>query len=109
MVEQRLRAAQDSTPRAAFSISSHVLPGLVATLDTFAIMSVALLSFLVLVSNDVVEADQYITAVCFVWLVALILMHFARLYQLEPIMRPFAFVDKFVIAFVTTALFLLAA
>lgn len=109
MIEQRLAATPGSTVRAGFSISSQVLPGLIAGLDTFAILSVALLSFLVLVGSDAGETDHYVTAVCFVWLVALMLMHFAGLYQLEPIMRPLAFVDKFIVAFVTTVLFLLAA
>jgi Undecaprenyl-phosphate glucose phosphotransferase len=109
MVEQRLAATPDTTIRAGFSISSQVLPGLIAALDTFAILSVALISFLVLVGSNLDGADQYVTAVCFVWLVALMLMHFAGLYQLEPIMRPLGFADKFLVAFVTTVLFLLAA
>src|SRR5215470_677759 len=109
MVEQRLAATQDSTARAGFSISSQVLPSLIAALDTFAILSVALVSFLVLVGSYPDDTDHYVTAVCFVWLVALMLMHFAGLYQLESIMRPLAFVDKFVVTFVTTVLFLLAA
>ena len=36
-------------------------------------------------------------------------MNFAGLYRFDPIMRPFAFVDKIVVAFGTTILFLLAA
>ena len=109
MVEQRLAATEDSTVRAGFSISSQVLPSLIAALDTFAILSVALVSFLVLVGSYPDDTDHYVTAVCFVWLVALMLMHFAGLYQLEPIMRPLGFVDKLLVAFVTTVLFLLAA
>src|SRR5215510_6949410 len=109
MVEQRLAATGDSTVRAGFSISSQVLPSLIAALDTFAILSVALVSFLILVGSFPDDIDHYVTAVCFVWLVALMLMHFAGLYQLEPIMRPLAFIGKLVIAFVTTVLFLLAA
>jgi Undecaprenyl-phosphate glucose phosphotransferase len=109
MVEQRLAVTPDSTVRAGFSISSQVLPGLMAAVDTVAILSVAVASFLTLVGGYPDDADQYVTAVCFVWLVALMLMHFAGLYQLEPIMRPLAFVDKFIVAFVTTVLFLLAA
>src|SRR4051812_44549253 len=109
MTEQRLAAAQDSIASTGFSISSQVLPGLMAVLDTVAIWSVALISFAALVENYLDGAEQYITAVCFVWLVAMMLMHFAGLYQLEPIMRPLGFVDKLVVAFMTTVLFLLAA
>src|SRR6266581_4029876 len=109
MTEQRLAAAEDSIAPAGLSISSQVLPGLMAALDTLAIWSVALISFVALAGGYPDEAEQYITAICFVWLVALMLMHFAGLYQLEPIMRPLAFVDKFAVAFLTTVLFLLAA
>src|SRR5215813_8290791 len=105
MTEQRLAAAQDSVAPAGFSISSQVLPGLMAALDTIAIWSVALISFAVLVGEYLDEAEHYITAICFVWLVALMLMHFAGLYRLEPIMRPIGFVDKFLLAFATTILF----
>src|SRR5947207_7622561 len=104
MVEQRLAATQDSTVRAGFSISSQVLPSLIAALDTFAILSVALVSFLLVVDSFPDDAEGYVTAICFVWLVALMLMHFAGLYQLEPIVRPFAFISNFIVAFATTAL-----
>jgi putative colanic acid biosysnthesis UDP-glucose lipid carrier transferase len=109
MTEQRLTAAHGSTASAGFSISSQVLPGLMAALDTLAIWSVALVFFAVLVGGYLDQAEHYITAICFVWLVALMLMHFAGLYKLEPIMRPLGFVDKFLVAFLTTVLFLLAA
>src|SRR5215470_7747022 len=109
MTEQRLAAAQDPARSAGFTISSQVLPGLMAALDTLAIWSVALISFAALVGGHLDESEQYITAICFVWLVTLMLMHFAGLYQLEPIMRPLGFVDKFLVAFLTTVLFLLAA
>src|SRR5262245_49560153 len=76
MTEQRLAAAQDSVAPAGFSISSQVLPGLVAALDTLAIWSVALISFSALVGGYPDESEQYITTICFVWLVAMMLMHF---------------------------------
>ena len=55
------------------------------------------------------RASIYIAAVSFVWLSTLLLMNFGGLYQFEPLMRPLAYIDKIVIAFVTTFLFLLAA
>jgi Undecaprenyl-phosphate glucose phosphotransferase len=109
MTEQRLAAAHGPATSAGFSISSQVLPGLMAALDTLAIWSVAIVSFAVLVGGYPDESEQYITAICFVWLVAMMLMHFAGLYQLEPVMRPLGFVDKFLVSFLTTVLFLLAA
>src|SRR3954453_19008779 len=108
MVDQRLAATQGADVHPGFAISSQVLPGLMAVVDTCAIFSVALISFVLLVGSYLDEADQYITAICFVWLVTVMLMNFAGLYRLEPIMRPLAFLGKFIFSFATTVLFLLA-
>jgi FlaA1/EpsC-like NDP-sugar epimerase len=92
-----------------FSISSHVIPGLMTGLDSFVILSCALISYW-LVSFDYVEVPSYYAAaIAFVWLVTIMLLNFAGLYQFEPIMRPLGFADKILLAFATTFLFLLAA
>ena len=98
-----------SQPRNRFSISSHVLPGLVLGLDCFVVLSVALVSFLLVVGANFEDGSYYAAAIGFVWLATIMLMNLAGLYELEPIMRPLAFADKIVIAFATTFLFLLAA
>ena len=51
----------------------------------------------------------YVVAAAFTWLVNLLLLNFAGLYEFEAILRPAAFADKVVLVFVTTFLFLLAA
>src|SRR5262245_37723222 len=51
MTEQRLAAARDPATSAGFSISSQVLPGLMAALDTLAIWSVAVISFAAVVGG----------------------------------------------------------
>ena len=109
MAEQRLEPAQNTAAHAGFSISSQVLPGLMVVLDSVAILSAALVSYLALVGNYLDDPNHYFTAICFVWLVTLMLFHFGGLYQLEPIMQPLAYTGKIVIAFATTVLFLLAA
>jgi Undecaprenyl-phosphate glucose phosphotransferase len=96
-------------PRNKFSISSHVLPGLMTGLDCFVVLSIALASFLLVVGDSYEDGGYYAAAVGFVWLISILLMNLAGLYDLEPIMRPLAFADKIVIAFATTFLFLLAA
>ena len=62
-----------------------------------------------LVGSQAGEVGYYAAAVCFVWVVVGLLMNFAGLYRLEPIMAPLTYADKIIIAFVTTFLFLLAA
>ena len=99
----------DFEPGIRLSFSSHVVPGLIAALDTAMIMSVALISFFALVGQYVEDVGYYGAAIAFVWITTILLLHFAGLYQLEPILRPLAFSDKILIAFATTFLFLLAA
>ncbi|HEY1362523.1 MAG TPA: undecaprenyl-phosphate glucose phosphotransferase [Xanthobacteraceae bacterium] len=96
-------------PRRRFSISSQVIPGLMAAVDSVVILGVALISFLAVVGDRVEDPSLYLAATAFVWLVTLLLFNFAGLFQFEPILRPLAFADKLVIAFATTFLFLLAA
>ena len=91
------------------SISSQVVPGIMAILDSIVILSVAGISYYLIVGYAAIEPGSYAAAVCFVWLFTILLMHFGGLYQFEPILRPLMFVDKIVVAFATTMLFLLAA
>jgi len=76
-------------------------------LDSLVILSSALISYIAIVYFG--ELSYYAAAVAFVWLVAIMLMNFAGLYEFDPIIRPFAFVDKIIIVFATTFSFLLAA
>ena len=90
------------------SFSSQVLPGIIAGLDSLVILSAAIISFVTLVGSQV-DVGYYAAAICFVWVVVGLLMHFGGLYRLDPIMAPLSYADKIVIAFGTTFLFLLAA
>src|SRR6185312_6708072 len=78
-------------------------------LDSVAILSSAIVLYAVLV-GETIEGDAiYISAAAFIWLINLLLLNFAGLYQFEAILRPVAFADKIILVFVTTFLFLLAA
>lgn len=91
-----------------FSISSHVIPQLIAGLDTLVILASGVISYFVVVGY-LEDPSYYVAAVAFVWIVTIMLMNFAGLYEFEPIMRPLAFGNKIIIAFATTFMFLLAA
>ena len=78
-----------------------------------AVDSLVILSSGLILYDLIVEFGRmpsyYAAAMAFVWLVSIMLMNFAGLYKFDAITRPFAFVDKIVIVFVTTFSFLLAA
>jgi Undecaprenyl-phosphate glucose phosphotransferase len=111
-LEAEARAATDEGPqlsRRKLSFSSEVLPGVIAGLDSLAILSTAAISFVMFVGSQIDDVEYYAAAVCFVWVAVCLLMSFGDLYRLEPIMSPLAYADKIIIAFSTTFLFLLAA
>jgi len=89
--------------------SSLVLREIMMAVDSLVLLSVAYISFYLVVGSHTGASTYYLSAVAFVWLVSISLMNFAALYQLDPAIRPLAFTDKFIIAFATTFLFLLAA
>ena len=90
-----------------FSISSQVLRGLMMTVDSLVILSSGLLLYNLIIEFAV--TSYYAAAVAFVWLVSIMLMNFAGLYEFDAVTRPIAFIDKIIIVFVTTFSFLLAA
>src|SRR5262249_55051899 len=90
-----------------FSISSRVIPGLIIALDSLVVLSTALISYLAII--NLAEPSYYAAAVAFVWLVSVMLMSFAGLYEFDAVTHPLKVADKIVIVFVTTFSFLLAA
>ena len=92
-----------------FPISSQVLPGLVVILDSVTILSIALVSYVLIIGGVTENTDLYFAATTFVWLVTLLLMNFAGLHQFDAILLPLTVLDKITLSFVATFLFLLAA
>jgi len=76
-------------------------------LDSLAILSTALISYITTISFA--EPSYYAAAIAFVWLVTIMLMNFSGLYQFDAITRPLAYGDRLVVVFITTFSFLLAA
>jgi len=95
--------------RRKFSISSQVLPELVMAMDSIVILAAAVITYLLTERFYTDRTEYYISAVLFVWLVSLLLLHIGGLYKFEPILRPTGFLEKLIVAFVTTFLFLFAA
>src|SRR3974390_1434836 len=90
-----------------FSISSHVIRGIIIAFDSLTILLSALISYNAIIYFG--EPSYYAAATAFVWLVTIMLMNFAGLYEFEATTRPFVFIDKIFIVFATTFSFLLAA
>src|SRR4030095_15975378 len=104
-LEAEARASTDEGPqlsRRKLSFSSEVLPGVVAGLDSLAILSTAAISFVMFVGSQVDDVEYYAAAICFVWVVVCLLMSFGDLYRLEPIMSPVVYADKIIIVFMKT-------
>jgi Undecaprenyl-phosphate glucose phosphotransferase len=89
-------------------LSSQVAPNIFITLDSIAIFLSAIITYFTVIGYSE-NGQLYVVATSFVWLVSLLLLKFAGLYNFEPFMRPLLYADKIFITFVTTFLFLLAA
>ena len=102
------------SPRAFLSqrrlpLSSQVVPSLMVLLDSVAIVTSGLVTHVIIVGAYGNTIGYYAVAISFVWLTTVLLMNFAGLYKFDVLLRPIVYLDKFVVAFLTTILFLLAA
>ena len=52
-------AALNALPRRTFSISSHVIPGLIAALDSIVILASAIIAYVVVVGDFIEDASYY--------------------------------------------------
>ena len=98
-----------ASPKRSFAISSQVLPGIIVALDSIMVLSSGLICYLILEGNYTERTDYFISAVVFVWLIGILLMNFAGLYQFQPILQPHKFIEKLLVVIATTFLFLMAA
>ncbi|WP_311029141.1 undecaprenyl-phosphate glucose phosphotransferase [Mesorhizobium koreense] len=98
-----------TTRPARFSISSTVISGIAVLLDSAMILGAGLITYLFLISVNVVTGSFYATCICCIWITVLLLFQFSELYRFDAIIRPLPNLDKMIIAFATGFLFLLAA
>ena len=93
--------------RAELPISANVVSRLFLLLDSVTIVGPGLLLYFPL-TGGLTTSDEYLAAISFIWLSSIMLFHFTGLYRFEAVIRPFAGVDKIIIALMTSFLFLLA-
>jgi Undecaprenyl-phosphate glucose phosphotransferase len=76
-------------------------------LDTLAILSAGVVTYgFATVGGE--DTSYYAAAIAFVWLVAVTLLKIGGLYELDAILKPIQFIDKLLLAFAVTFLFLMA-
>jgi Undecaprenyl-phosphate glucose phosphotransferase len=100
---------KNEVSRRPLSISSNVIPQIVGTLDSLAIFVSGGAAFSLVTDGAVADLNYYFAAVAFVWLVVITLLKFGGLYLWDALLFPLRFFDKFLVAFATTFLFLMAA
>jgi putative colanic acid biosysnthesis UDP-glucose lipid carrier transferase len=95
-------AARRLIPPLSATLTSSVL----VAADTVAILGAGYLSYMLLTTRAGPLAES---CVLFVWLVSMMLMHFAGLYRFEAASQPLRYVVPVAVALATAFLFLLAA
>ena len=95
-------AARRLIPPLSATLTSSVL----VAADTIAILGAGYLSYILLATRAGPLAES---CVLFVWLVSMMLMHFAGLYRFEAASQPLRYVVPVAVALATAFLFLLAA
>jgi putative colanic acid biosynthesis UDP-glucose lipid carrier transferase len=90
-------------------LSSALIATFFILLDSVAILGAGLAAYAGLVHRAGAPVQLYAAAVCFVWIVALLLFHFASLYRFDVAMRPLRAADALLVAMGAVFLFLIAA
>ncbi len=89
-------------------LSSTVAATILVIGDSVSILCSGFLSYMALIDYHG-KQELYVTAVAFVWLVSLILMHFGGLYRHDAVSKPLKFLSGIFVAVITAYFFLLAA
>jgi Undecaprenyl-phosphate glucose phosphotransferase len=86
-----------------------MVPSIQVVLDSLALLAAGLGSYYALVFYSYKTVELYYSAICFNWLVNLLLFQFADLYTFDSINRPRRVIDRILIAITVTFVLMLAA
>ena len=92
-----------------FPISASVVSGIAVFTDSLAILPVGAVLYSLLINQTAESFGLYATAICFVWITVLMLLQFSGMYRFESVIKPIPNIDKIIVTFITSFLFLLAA
>ncbi len=91
-----------------FPLSTSVVIGIFVVLDGLWIAATGGSSFYYYVGGNILNAELYPAAVCFIWLVSLFLFHYGGLYDFNAIMTPFGNMYRIAVVIGTSFMLLLA-
>ncbi len=89
-------------------LSSNVVIGVFAVIDSMAIFLSGVVLHDRLIFGSLFDADNYIASILFVWLISLFVFHYAGLHEFKAIMSPFNSLVQILVATFTSFLFLMA-
>jgi Undecaprenyl-phosphate glucose phosphotransferase len=108
MPQRETAGQQKETAGRRIAVSSNIMAGVVAVIDSSAIVLVGSTFYFIFANINPDKSGAYFSAIGFIWVTILLLFQFSGLYQFEAIVAPIRFLDKLFISFVTSFLFLLA-
>ncbi|MCP4305241.1 MAG: hypothetical protein GY788_10275, partial [bacterium] len=104
-----LHTHQQSRKPHGFPVAAAVFAGVTAGIDSIVILLAGAVCYFLFFAGATSDLGTYSAAICFVWIVTALLFHLAGLYHFRAIIRPAAFFDRFVAAFLGAFLFLAAS
>jgi putative colanic acid biosysnthesis UDP-glucose lipid carrier transferase len=87
----------------------RIIPTIQVVLDSLVLLLCGYVSYYALVYYSFRTADYYTLAICFHWLLTLMLMYFAGLYHFESVVRAERTSDRIIIANLTSLILMIAA
>jgi putative colanic acid biosysnthesis UDP-glucose lipid carrier transferase len=103
--QNRQRAGRSSR----FIFLIRLIPTIQLLLDSLVLLACGYLTYMFLVFYSYKTADYYTLAIMFHWLLTVMLMYFAGLYQFESVLRAERTTDRIIIASITSLILMIAA
>lgn len=103
--QQSHRAGRSSR----FIFLIRLIPTIQVLLDSIVLLACGYLTYMFLVFYSYKTADYYTLAITFHWLLTVMLMYFAGLYQFESVLRAERTSDRIIIASITSLIMMIAA
>ncbi len=97
-----------SKDQGVYPISSTIISGVSIFMDSMAVLVSGFAACFLLIGASSANIELYASAILFIWIAIFMFFHFAGLYQFDPIMSPMGYWEKFVVAYITSFLMLLA-
>ncbi|MBL4806160.1 MAG: undecaprenyl-phosphate glucose phosphotransferase [Rhodobacteraceae bacterium] len=91
-----------------YPLSSRVISTIFSFLDTVWILLAGLITYSIIIGNNLLMDGNYLSAVCFIWLTFFFLGRYAGIYTFSMILAPFMNLPKLAVVCLTSFMLLLA-